>query len=49
MFEKVKCMLLMAVGNIQVKSRFTVAERDSWNSTVAEDEILVFDKNNVKT
>ena len=38
----------MAVGNIQGKSRFTVAEGESKNSTVAEDGMLVSNKNSFK-
>ena len=38
----------VAVGNIQGKSRFTVAEGESRRSTVAEGEILVSDQNSVK-
>ena len=38
----------MAVGNMQGKSRFTVAEGESRNSTVAEGGMLVFNKNSVK-
>ena len=37
------------VGNIQGKSRFTMVEGDSRNSTVPEGEILVDIKNSVKT
>ena len=38
----------VAVGSIQGKSRFTVAEGKSRNSTVAVGGILVFNKNSVK-
>ena len=38
----------VAVGNIQGKSRLTVAEGESTNSTVTEDGMLVSNKNNVK-
>ena len=38
----------VVVGNIHGKSRFTVAEGESRNSTVAEGGMLVFNKNNVK-
>ena len=38
----------VAVGNIQGKSRFTVAEGESRNSTVAEGGMLVSNKNSVK-
>ena len=39
----------MAVGSIQGKSRFTVAEGESRNSTVAEGRMLVSNKNSVKS
>ena len=39
----------VAVGNIQGKSKFTVAEGESRNSTVTEGGMLVFNKNGVKT
>ena len=38
----------MAVGNIQGKSRFTVAEGESRNSTVAEDGMLVSNKSSIE-
>ena len=38
----------VAVGSIQGKSRSTVAERESRNSTVARGGILVCDKKSVK-
>ena len=38
----------VAVGNIQGESRFTVAEDESRNSTVAEGGMLVLSKNSVK-
>ena len=38
----------MAVGTIQGKSRFTVAEGESRNSTVTKGRILVSNKNSVK-
>ena len=38
----------VAVGNIQGKVRFTVAESESRNSTVAGGEMLVFNNNSVK-
>ena len=38
----------VAVGNKQGKIRFTVAEGKSWNSTVTEGGMLVFNKNIVK-
>ena len=38
----------MAVGNIQGKSRFTVAEGESRNSTVAEGGMLASNKGSVK-
>ena len=38
----------VGIGNIQGKSRFTVAESESRNSTVAEVGILVSNKNSVK-
>ena len=38
----------VAVGNIQGKSKLNVAEGESRNSTVTEDGMLVFNKNNVK-
>ena len=37
----------VAVGKIQGKSRFTVGEGESRNSTVAEGGIFVFNKNSV--
>ena len=37
------------VGNLQGKSRFTMVEGESRNSTVAEGEMLVDIKNSVKT
>ena len=37
----------VAVGSIQVKSRFTVAEGESSNSTMAEGGMLVSNKNSV--
>ena len=39
----------VAVGNIQGKTRFTLAEGESRNSTVAEDRMLVSNKNSVKS
>ena len=39
----------VAVGNIQGKNRFTLAEGESRNSTVAEDRMLVSNKNSVKS
>ena len=39
----------VAVGNIQGKSRFTLAEDELRNSLVAEGEMLVSDKGSVKT
>ena len=39
----------VAVGDIQGKSRFTVVEGESSNSTVAEGGILVSDKDSVKS
>ena len=38
----------VAVGNIQGKSRFTVAEDESRISTVAVGGMLVFNENSVK-
>ena len=38
----------VAVGSMQGKSRFTVAEDESRNSTVAESGVLVSNKNSVK-
>ena len=38
----------VAVGNIQGKSRFTVAESESRNSIVTGGEMLVFNNNSVK-
>ena len=38
----------VVVGNLHGKSRFTVAEGESRNSTVAEGGMLVFNKNSVK-
>ena len=38
----------VAVASIQGKSRFTVAEGESRNSTVAVGGMLVFNKNSVK-
>ena len=38
----------VAVGSIQGKSRFTVADSESRNSTVAVCGMLVFSKNSVK-
>ena len=38
----------VAEGNTQGKSRFTVAEGESRNSTVAEGGMLVSNKNSVK-
>ena len=38
----------MAVGSIQGKSRFTVAEGELRNSTVAEGKMLVSNKSSVK-
>ena len=38
----------VAVGNIHGKSRFTVVEGESRNSTVAVGGMLVFNKNSVK-
>ena len=38
----------VAVASIQRKSRFTVAEGESKNSTVAVGVMLVFNKNSVK-
>ena len=38
----------VAVGTIQGKSRFTVAEGESRNSTVAESGMLVSNMNSVK-
>ena len=38
----------MVVGNIQGKRRFTVAEGESRNSTVAEGGMLVSNKSSVK-
>ena len=38
----------VAVGSIQGKGRFTVAESESRNSTVAVGEMLVVNKNSVK-
>ena len=38
----------VAVGNMQGKSRFTVAEGESRNSTVAEGGLLVFKKSSAK-
>ena len=38
----------VAVGSIQRKSRFTVAEGESRNSTVVVGGMLVFNKNSVK-
>ena len=43
----VKCVLV-AVGRLQGKSRFTVAESESRNSTVAEGGILVPNMENFK-
>ena len=40
--------VVVAVGNIQGKSRLIVAEGESRNSTVAEGGMLVFNKNSVK-
>ena len=40
--------VVVAVGTIQEKSRFTVAEGESKNSTVAVGGMLVFNKNSVK-
>ena len=40
--------IAVAVGNIQGKSRFTVAEGKSRSSTVAEGGMLVTNKNSVK-
>ena len=39
----------MAVGGIQGKSRFTVEQGESRNTTIAEGGILVSDKNSVKS
>ena len=36
------------VGSIPGKSRFTVTEGESRNSTVAVGEMLVFNKNSIK-
>ena len=47
-FEKVKMYVTVAVGSIQGKSRFTVAEGKSRNSTVAVGGMLVSNKNSVK-
>ena len=38
----------VAAGNIQRKSRFTVTEGESRNSTVAEGGMLVSNKSSVK-
>ena len=38
----------VAVGSIQGKNRFTVAEGESRNSTVVVGGMLVFNKNSVK-
>ena len=38
----------VAVGSIQEKSRFTVAEDESWNSTEAEGGMLLSNKNSYK-
>ena len=38
----------VALGSIQGKSRFTVAEGESRNFTVAEGAMLVFNKNSTK-
>ena len=38
----------MAVGHIEEKSRFTVAEGESRNSTVAEGGMLASNKGSVK-
>ena len=40
--------VVVAVATIQEKSRFTVAEGESKNSTVAVGGMLVFNKNSVK-
>ena len=40
--------VVVAVGYIQGKSRFTVAEGESRNSTVTEGGMLVSSKNSVK-
>ena len=38
----------VAVGNIQGKSRITVAEGESTNTTVAEGRMLVSNKSSIK-
>ena len=38
----------VALGSIQGNSRFTVAQGESRNSTVAEDGTLVFNKKSVE-
>ena len=38
----------VAVGNIQGKRRFTVAEGESRNSAVAEGGMFAYNKNSVK-
>ena len=43
-----KTYVAVAVGDIQGKSRFTVVEGESMNSTVAEGGMLVTSKNSVK-